>query len=831
MVSTPISTTSTISSRIVSNQLMNTKVSEDDSLFHICDRLIKRLGQYKPLKPYIESAEMLAEYSSEKQEDLFNNTYKSLDNCHTLNTDNINNNSRPSSTLYRKSSQVDSRRASVSSFQSNGITNSTINNSSIHSPSVASTHSSDILSVSNNQNIYLNNIESNLQQIPTFTIGSLPPSRTKDPVTTLWKLFQMGAPLCIIFNAIKPQYKINVVSSDELKICKKSIYDFISSCKIHLEFHDEELFTISDVFNNGTFTLVKVIEVVLTLIGYSIKIFPSIPTTDPSLIKNQPIPENLKKDDRYKIFREFLETERKYVYNLETLQDFNAQLLTRNYITINESTTLFPNITEIIEFQRRFLISLEMNNNLLTLDELRLGSIFVNSYNYFKLYELWSIGQTAAIDYISKLPIYSNVSNPHPNASKLIIQNKMELQSFLLKPIQRLCKYPLLIKELYQASSSNVMFYKELELGLEVSKKIATNMNEHQRKLENEIVMKELVVGRVSNWRGYDISKFGDLISHDKVVITNNDVDFVDAKIFEISLFEKIIIIFNEVNAQGNIVNKDENSSGNMEGNSSGLKITLKKNKSTINHKALLEKENELQQFKINTAHKLDLKGRIMVSTITSLQEHYSLPRSIDIKWESSNEHGNFNLKFKNEDIKDVWANYISQFMKTNQTPSRMSRPSQRSVSMSSQLSESTSSVSLSTPISTPAIKNNLRLSHGKRQQNRNSKLRNISETSQLFENEHRNISESFRLSIPAKQILVRIQRGLDFHSILMANDIKYEQFYTLVLKKLHTDEYIRLKYQDEDMDYVMLEGEDDWEIVKDWIEETNQKILTVFAF
>jgi len=248
MVSTPISTTSTISSRIVSNQLMNTKVSEDDSLFHICDRLIKRLGQYKPLKPYIESAEMLAEYSSEKQEDLFNNTYKSLDNCHTLNTDNINNNSRPSSTLYRKSSQVDSRRASVSSFQSNGITNSTINNSSIHSPSVASTHSSDILSVSNNQNIYLNNIESNLQQIPTFTIGSLPPSRTKDPVTTLWKLFQMGAPLCIIFNAIKPQYKINVVSSDELKICKKSIYDFISSCKIHLEFHDEELFTISDVF-------------------------------------------------------------------------------------------------------------------------------------------------------------------------------------------------------------------------------------------------------------------------------------------------------------------------------------------------------------------------------------------------------------------------------------------------------------------------------------------------------------------------------------------------------------------------------------------------------
>lgn len=829
MVSTPISTTSSITPKIATNQLMNTKVSEDDSLFHICDRLLKRLGQYKPLKPYIESAEMLAEYSSERQEDLFNNTYKSMDNAHTFN--NENNNSRPNSTLYRKSSQADSRRASTSSFHSNGVTNSTVNNSSIHSPSVASLHSSDILSVAKNQNIYLVNIESNIQQIPTFSIGSLPPSKSKDPVTTLWKLFQMGAPLCIIFNAIKPQYKINVVSSDDIKVCKKSIYDFISSCKMHLEFHDEELFTISDVFNNGTFTLVKIIEVVLTLISYSIKIFPSLPTTDSSLIKNEPIPDSLKKDERYKIFREFLETERKYVYDLETLQDFNAQLLTQNFITINESTTLFPNITEIIEFQRRFLISLEMNNHLLNMDELRLGSVFINSYNYFKLYELWSIGQTAAIEYISKLPIYSNTSKPHPNADKLIIKNKMELQSFLLKPIQRLCKYPLLIKELYQASSSSSMYYKELELGLEVSKKIASNMNEHQRKLENEIVMKELVIKRVANWRGYDISKFGDLISHDKVIITNNDVDFVDAKIFEISLFEKIIIIFNEVNSQGVIINNDDTSSSNIEGNSSGLKITLKKNKSTLNHKALLEKEGELQQFKINNTHKLDLKGRIMVSTITTLQEHYSSPRSIDIKWESSNEHGNFNLKFKNEDIKDVWASYLSQYLKNTQGSNRMSRPSQRSTSVSSQLSESNSSISVPTTASTPTMKSSLRLSHGKRQQNRNSKLRNISETSQLFEAEHRNISESFKMAIPAKQILVRIQKGADFHSILMANDIKFEQFYTLVLKKLHTDEYLRLKYQDEDMDYVMLEGEDDWEIVKNWIIETNQKILTIFAF
>ncbi|KAL6928330.1 hypothetical protein ACO0SA_003068 [Hanseniaspora valbyensis] len=829
--------------------LMNTKVTEKDSLYHICDNLLKRLNQYQLLKPYIQSAELLAEYSAEKQEDTMNFSYLNTSNNNNKSTtpvpDSSNgSNSRPNSFLYRKSSLVESinnsKRNSVSSFHSNHISSSTTTNSSLHSQS-ANSSSNDLLLINNNQAINLSNISNNLQQYPTFSIGSLPPCKERDPVTTIWKFFQMGAPLCIIFNAIKPQYKINIISSDDLKICKKSIYDFISSCKVHLQFHDEELFTISDVFNNGTFTLVKIIEVILTLISYNTKIFPSLNNNNNNVQKQVEDPAILK-DDRYKIFREFLETERKYVYDLETLQDFNIQLLTKNYITVNESATLFPNITDIIEFQRRFLISIENNNKLSDLNDIRLGSIFINSYNLFKLYELWSIGQTAAIDYISKLPIYNNGSN-----SNLIIKNKLELQSFLLKPIQRLCKYPLLLKEFYQASNANSQFYKELEIGLEVSKKIATNINEHQRKLENEVILKQLVVDRVVNWRGYDITKFGDLLSHEKVVITNNDADFVDAKIFEISLFEKIIIIFNELNANGTVIvneeiNENGNNSSSNNNSSSGLKISLKKSRSTTNHKHDSDSSTESSQYKINKQHKLDLKGRIMMSTVVSLQEHYSHPKSIDIRWESSNETGNFNLKFKNDDVKEIWSSYISLFMKSNSTKERISK---RSTSISSQVSEVISNISApttSTSIttsssSTPVTANKPnRLSHNLRTQKRNSKLRNISETSLLFENEHRSMSENFKSSIPPNQILVRIQQGFDFHSILIPTDINFQQFYKYVTKKLNLDanssgNKIKLKYQDEDMDYVMLDGEDDWMIVREWLEEGNQKILTVFSF
>ncbi|XBW37590.1 hypothetical protein QEN19_003171 [Hanseniaspora menglaensis] len=813
MVSTPASNFTV--------QLMNTKVSESDSLYHICANLLKRLDQYEPLKPYIRSAEMLAEYSAERQEETINYAY--LNNKpNTLNLDSTTSNSRPNSFIYRKTSIAESmtKRNSSVSVYSNNVNAST--SSSLQSSSPTS-GSSDLLLINNSQTVNLANISNDIQMYSTFSFGSLPPSKERDPVTTLWKFFQMGAPMCIIFNAIKPQHKINIVSSDDLKICKKSVYDFISSCKIYLQFHDEELFTISDVFNNGTFTLVKVIEVVLTLIGYNTKIFPH---TDKAItyVENP----SILKDDRYKIFREFLETERKYVYDLETLQDFNLQLLKENFITLTESATLFPNITDIIEFQRRFLISIENNNKLDDLNELRLGSIVINSYNLFKLYELWSIGQTAAIDYISKLPIYNTVGD-----NNLIIKNKMELQSFLLKPIQRLCRYPLLIKELYQATTPSTKYYKELEIALEISKKIANNINEHQRKLENEIILKQVVVDRVSNWRGYDMSKFGSLISHEKVVITNNEADFVDSMIFEISLFEKIIIIFNELSSNGTLLVNEEKDDLNHH-SSSSLRISLKKNKSNNNQKHEAESINELAQCKIKQNHKLDLKGRIMLSTISHLQENLTQPRSIDIKWESTNETGNFNLKFKNEDIKEIWYNYILNFMKSNS--SNRIRPSQRSASVSSQLSETISSTSLPTTasIATPSsVSKSNRLSYNIRSQNRNSKLRNISETSLLFENEHRSMSENFKASIPSNQILVRIQQGLDFHSILIPVDINFNQFCNFVTKKLNLDSGARLtlKYQDEDMDYVMLNGEDDWMIVRDWLEEENQKILTVFAF
>lgn len=60
----------------------------------------------------------------------------------------------------------------------------------------------------------------------TFTAGVLPANISVDPATHLWKLFQQGAPFCVLINHILPDSQIPVVSSDDLRICKNQCMTF-----------------------------------------------------------------------------------------------------------------------------------------------------------------------------------------------------------------------------------------------------------------------------------------------------------------------------------------------------------------------------------------------------------------------------------------------------------------------------------------------------------------------------------------------------------------------------------------------------------------------------
>lgn len=68
-------------------------------------------------------------------------------------------------------------------------------------------------------------------------------------------------------------------------------------------------------------------------------------------------------DSRARIIQELVETERKYVQDLENLQDYMRYLDKEEAVTKDLMHGLFLNLNQLVDFQRRFLIKVETLNS------------------------------------------------------------------------------------------------------------------------------------------------------------------------------------------------------------------------------------------------------------------------------------------------------------------------------------------------------------------------------------------------------------------------------------------------------------------------------------
>jgi cell division control protein 24 len=184
-----------------------------------------------------------------------------------------------------------------------------------------------------------------------------------DPVTQLWDLFSFGIPLCYIFDQLPIEggfAKINNshFNQDEYdanpdKLKKRAIALFAMQIRTDRVMHNIpgcELFTVTDLWDrNLTDGLVKVrlllivallasfhhsqvINTVTAIVKHlppdAFDVSPPSPTTIPShdsldSISGEPTavpPANAQESARNNIIREMVETERKYVQDLEVMQ-------------------------------------------------------------------------------------------------------------------------------------------------------------------------------------------------------------------------------------------------------------------------------------------------------------------------------------------------------------------------------------------------------------------------------------------------------------------------------------------------------------------------------
>ncbi|KMQ94537.1 protein still isoforms c sif type 2, partial [Lasius niger] len=164
-----------------------------------------------------------------------------------------------------------------------------------------------------------------------------------------------------------------------------------------------------------------------------------------------------------KVILELIETERTYVKNLNNLlENYLEPLKRETFLSNAEINALFGNIQEIVTFQRQFLQNLD--------HAIEMEADF-NSFDHPSQFK----GKLTISDEGNQaLQEFLQARNPRQ-------QHSSTLESYLIKPIQRILKYPLLLQQLRNLTDERSEEHQHLIEALKGMEKVAEHINEMQR--------------------------------------------------------------------------------------------------------------------------------------------------------------------------------------------------------------------------------------------------------------------------------------------------------------------------------------------------------------
>uniref|UniRef100_A0A8C6SNS1 TIAM Rac1 associated GEF 2a n=1 Tax=Neogobius melanostomus TaxID=47308 RepID=A0A8C6SNS1_9GOBI len=220
------------------------------------------------------------------------------------------------------------------------------------------------------------------------------------------------------------------------------------------------------------------------------------PRGEASLLR--PCPKHMSVTERLrKVIQELVDTEKSYVKDLTCLFEIYLKPLQKEtFLTLDEMESLFGSLPEMLDFQRVFLQTLEERiasspdfSTLETPSQFKkllfsLGGSFLYYADHFKLYsgfcanhiKVQKVLERAKTDQAFKE--FLDARNPTK-------QHSSTLESYLIKPVQRVLKYPLLLRELVSLTDADSEEHYHLSEALKAMEKVASHINEMQKIYED----------------------------------------------------------------------------------------------------------------------------------------------------------------------------------------------------------------------------------------------------------------------------------------------------------------------------------------------------------
>ncbi|KAJ3372674.1 Myosin 10A, isoform D [Allomyces arbusculus] len=191
---------------------------------------------------------------------------------------------------------------------------------------------------------------------------------------------------------------------------------------------------------------------------------------------------------RQKIIYEVTVTESDYVLDLRLMkQAYMTPLVERGLVTPKELVVLFANLEQLLPIHEELLDLLSKERVKQRCVIANFGTLFSILPQYFKCYSIYGNNYPEALAFLDTL------TSTRPAVAKFLAKTAsrpacggMNLASFLLKPIQRLCKYPIMIKEILRYTSADHADYTLLEKSLESMERIVDRVNESRRHAEQQ---------------------------------------------------------------------------------------------------------------------------------------------------------------------------------------------------------------------------------------------------------------------------------------------------------------------------------------------------------
>ncbi|KAF8856849.1 hypothetical protein BDZ45DRAFT_745029 [Acephala macrosclerotiorum] len=356
------------------------------------------------------------------------------------------------------------------------------------------------------------NLRQRLAQVPNFNThlndsDDEDEGEDMDPVSSLWRCLRKGTPLMTIYNSLQPPEPLQIDDKiPENKRPKIAAFKFVEAClKGDLKLPPGECFSLQDLFGDDTTGFVKVTQVINIVLDVAEQRGLLLTSEkDESLPSTAMAGSQMSYRDH--VVRELVDTERKYVQDLENLHELKKTIEQKGVIPGDVVHDIFLNINAILDFQRRFLIKIETTNSLPD-DKQEWGLPFTNYEEAFGIYQPFIANQRKAAA-IAKENFDKIAMADHP-----VVVDFNTLDGFLLKPMQRLVKYPLLLKDLRDKTGATDETKADLTAGIEASNRVLMQANAAvDRELRAEAL--EDLCARVDDWKNHRVDHFGDLLLH-----------------------------------------------------------------------------------------------------------------------------------------------------------------------------------------------------------------------------------------------------------------------------------------------------------------------------